>query len=93
MQQAYDFRDECDAIHQLLEPLTDKDFERVTLFKDWTINNVMAHLHYFNYTADLSLQSDEAFLNSGEEMMAARAGGGSALAVTDQLVGNGECPR
>jgi len=60
----------------------------VTLFKDWTINNVMAHLHYFNYTADLSLQGDDVFLQSTKEMGEARAKGGSALEVTDQLIGN-----
>ncbi len=59
LQQANDFKAECDAIYELLKPLSDEEFEQKTLFKEWTINEIMQHLHYFNYAADLSL-SDEA---------------------------------
>jgi len=60
-QQPADFRDECDALCRLLEPLTDRDFERPTQFKDYTIHDVVAHLHVFNGLADLSLRDEAGF--------------------------------
>ena len=47
MQQAHDFREECDVLNAVLEPLSEADFGKVTLFKDWTINHVLQHLHLF----------------------------------------------
>lgn len=61
LQQAIDFREECDALFDVLEPLSEADFERKTLFKDWTINDVLGHLHMWNHGADLSLNDPEAF--------------------------------
>ena len=62
LQQAIDFQTESDALYELLKPLSDADFERKTLFKDWTINTVLQHLHYFNYAADLSLSDEDGIL-------------------------------
>ena len=62
LQQAVDFRAECDALVKVLEPLSDEDWEREGQFKDWTINEIMQHLHYWNYGADLSLNDEDAFL-------------------------------
>jgi uncharacterized protein (TIGR03084 family) len=62
LQQAVDFRAECDALYKVLEPLSDEDWEREGQFKDWTINEIMQHLHYWNYGADLSLNDEDAFL-------------------------------
>ena len=62
LQQAIDFRDESEALHGLLEPLSNDDFERPTLFKGWTINDVIGHLHMWNWAADLSLQDGDAFM-------------------------------
>ncbi len=54
LEQAIDFRDESEALYRLLEPLSDEDFTRSTLFKDWTLNDVIGHLHLWNWAADLS---------------------------------------
>lgn len=62
LQQAIDLQTECDALYALLQPLSDADFERKTLFKDWTINTVLQHLHYFNYAAHLSLDDEDGIL-------------------------------
>jgi len=62
LQQAVDFREECDALYKVLESLSDADWEQKGQFKDWTINEIMAHLHYWNYGADLSLNDEAAFL-------------------------------
>ncbi|MFT4569452.1 MAG: hypothetical protein ACI8TX_000670 [Hyphomicrobiaceae bacterium] len=60
-QQPNDFRDESLALYQLLAPLVDADFERKTLFKDWTVHDVLSHLHAWNRAADLSLNDPEKF--------------------------------
>jgi len=61
LQQAYDFRDESNALWNLLEPLAEEDFKQTTLFKDWTINHVIGHLHMWNWAADTSLTDPDAF--------------------------------
>ena len=57
--QAKDFREESDELYTLTEPLTEADFERATLFKGWTISDILGHLHFGNILADLTL-SDAA---------------------------------
>jgi uncharacterized protein (TIGR03084 family) len=76
MQQAIDFRDESEALYQLLEPLTDADFDRKTLFEDWTINHVVGHLHMWNWAADLSLKDDDAILRFLATVIQGAASGG-----------------
>ena len=61
LQQATDFLAESEALHALVEPLADPDFERATEFKGWTLNHVLRHLHVWNYAADLSLTDGDAF--------------------------------
>lgn len=61
MQQAQDFRDEVDTLAAILQPLADADFDQRTLFKDWTLNDVIGHLHMFDHAALLTLESREAF--------------------------------
>ena len=60
IQQAIDFRDESEALYALLEPLKDEDFERATQFKKWKINDVLTHLHIWNWAADLTLKDSAA---------------------------------
>jgi uncharacterized protein (TIGR03084 family) len=62
MQQALDFREESAALATLLAPLAEGDFERETLFKRWTINNVLRHLHVWNIAAGKSLDGEAAFV-------------------------------
>lgn len=61
MQQATDFLEESEALNAILEPLDDRDFDKTTLFKDWTVNDVLQHLHFFNDLADKSAFAPEAF--------------------------------
>jgi uncharacterized protein (TIGR03084 family) len=61
IQQAIDFRDESEALHEILKPLTDEDFDRVTQFKNWKINDVLGHLHMWNWAADLTLKDSAGF--------------------------------
>lgn len=75
MQQAHDFRDESAALAVLLAPLAEKDFEQETLFKHWTINNVLRHLHVWNIAAGKSLDGGDAFAGFMAQLM----GGGARL--------------
>lgn len=75
MQQAQDFQDESEAIHALLSSLSDEDFGQATLFKGWTINEVLRHLHVWNIAADLALSDAEAFRTFLGQMASGIRGG------------------
>ncbi len=51
----------CDDVYGLLSEHDDAVFDRVTGFKNWTVNDIIAHLHVWNIAADLTIQSPEAF--------------------------------
>ncbi|MDA4848096.1 TIGR03084 family metal-binding protein [Hoeflea poritis] len=76
MEQAQDFLEECEALAAVLTGLADSDFERATQFKGWTINDVLAHLHYWNRAADLSVTDPDVFSAELGELMKAFGGGG-----------------
>ena len=61
MQQAQDFRTESNALYAIVAPLGDDDLNQPTAFKNWTIDDVIGHLHIWNVAADLSLRDEEAF--------------------------------
>lgn len=61
MQQADDFLAECETLAQLLESADDSVWERATAFKNWTVNDVLVHLHFWNRAADLSLNHPDEF--------------------------------
>ena len=46
LQQIADLREEGAELHALLTGLGDADWERETLFKRWTINDIVQHLHF-----------------------------------------------
>ena len=71
MQQAQDFLDECEALYLLLASLDDGASKTPTLFKGWTIDNILRHLHAWNIAADLSLTDETAFAEFMQKMPAA----------------------
>jgi uncharacterized protein (TIGR03084 family) len=75
MQQATDFLEESEALSALLAPLSDADFETPTQFKQWTINNIIRHLHVWNIAADLALSDEAAFGEFIAKMMVGVRGG------------------
>lgn len=75
MQQAQDFFDECETLNALLAPLPDTGFDTATLFKSWTINQILRHLHVWNIAADLALSDEAAFSDFIAAMMAGISGG------------------
>ncbi len=74
MQQAQDFRDESAALYALLAPLSSVEFETPTLFKGWTINQILRHLHVWNLAAGKSLDDGEAFTAFLAQLMGGERG-------------------
>lgn len=70
MQAALDFKKECDAIAAVLSPLSEHDFARPTLFKGWTISDIVGHLHLWNIAAHLTLSDPKEFAEFGAMAMA-----------------------
>ena len=68
LQQAIDLRDEGAELNALLDKLSPEDWTRNTPFKNWTINDVIEHLHFSDYMAVLSLTDEPAFVRLGQEM-------------------------
>ena len=62
--EAGDFAEECEALYALLTPLDDADFERETLFKQWTLNDIMAHLYMGDSNARMTLTEPDAYLEA-----------------------------
>ena len=60
-QQPFDFKAESEALYQLIVEAPDEVMERATGFKGWTVDNIIGHLHMWNWAADLSLHDREAF--------------------------------
>ena len=83
-QQADDFRAECDALAEVLEPLRDEQYETATLFKQWTLHDVVAHLHISNWAADVSIHQPEDFDSFKETQAESRARGLSPRELTDE---------
>jgi uncharacterized protein (TIGR03084 family) len=87
LQQAIDFQAESDELRALFEGLNEQDWQRETQFKKWTINDVLAHLHFFNCAADMALQDSEAFASLIRNLTAARKEGVTHLAFTHAWLG------
>jgi uncharacterized protein (TIGR03084 family) len=79
VRQAQDFLDESEALWSLLKSQSEEEFEQPTLFKGWTINNILRHLHVWNIAADLSLTDENAFT----EMLSALMRGGKGIRFTE----------
>ena len=70
MQQAEDFRAESQAMFALLDRADPAAFSEPTLFKGWTINVVLQHLHFWNQMAGLQLTDEPLLLQRIAAVMA-----------------------
>jgi uncharacterized protein (TIGR03084 family) len=68
LEQVRDLREEGDELYELLNTLDESDWERQTPFKNWTVRDVVEHLHFSDRLAVLSLKSDQEFLKAAEAM-------------------------
>ena len=61
MQQAHDYLAEAAQLENILSHYPESIFNRITLFKSWTINDVIGHLYMFDIAALKTLKSAEEF--------------------------------
>ena len=85
MQQVDDFAQECAVLDALLQSLQPDDWTRETLFKSWTVNDVMVHLHYWNRMAHWSWV-DEARFDAELRTMMGGIAKGSMRAVENAAI-------
>lgn len=83
--QAADFKAESDALHALLADKEEAAYDQTTLFNDWTVNDVLGHLHMWNHAADLSARDTEAFTDFFRRFVEA---GGQHFPFTHEWSGN-----
>jgi len=69
MQEAIDFKEECDSIAAILYGKTEAELHMPTLFKGWTINDIIGHLHLWNIAANQTLSEPKAFQKFVSEAM------------------------
>ncbi len=55
------FLEECDVLASALNAASPETFATVTQFKNWTIDDVIAHLFMWNVAADLTLSAPDKF--------------------------------
>ncbi len=84
--QANDFQDESDALFGLISELDEQELGRETLFKGWTINDIVIHLHFGNKLADLTLSSEEQYQVFRGDYQRMRDGGTTTADATRQLL-------
>ncbi len=56
-----DLRAEGEQLYQFLLTLNEADWSRVTAFKSWTVNDVVAHLYFGDYLGVTSHRDPQAF--------------------------------
>jgi uncharacterized protein (TIGR03084 family) len=72
LEQAEDFRAEANELFALLERLDEEDWQSATLFKAWTVNDIVQHLHDSDLTAAASVAGPEPFIRLRDRIQAAR---------------------
>ena len=82
--EALDFKAECKQIHTLLKDQSSEVFERKTLFKNWTIGDIMRHLHLWNIAADMSLNAPDKFMEFVTETMEKIGKGASHITLQNE---------
>ena len=68
LQEAFDFRDESEALFAIMKDLPDAAFAVPTQFKGWTLTDVLQHLHVWNVAAYESYADEvkfDAFFKGG----------------------------
>ncbi|WP_420419861.1 TIGR03084 family metal-binding protein [Pacificispira sp.] len=87
MRQAKDFFAESETLYGLLDDLVEDDFRMPTQFKNWSINDVLQHLHLFNILARESIQNENAMLARLADIRRRRDDGRSLRDATGDILG------
>jgi uncharacterized protein (TIGR03084 family) len=79
LQEITDFHDEGAELRGLLGTLSEEDFQRRTLFKDWTVNDVILHLHCGDISAAASARDPAEYEALRQQIMETRKSGLSII--------------
>ena len=90
LEQAMHFKEESDALYNLLINADNNSFKLNTQFKSWTINDVLYHLHVWNIAALLSLKNENEFKEFMQNFIEAIKSGSSAREYEKKLSNNTE---
>ncbi|MCB9644603.1 MAG: maleylpyruvate isomerase N-terminal domain-containing protein [Myxococcales bacterium] len=61
LQEIQDLRQEGDALFATLQTMDESRWQSKTQFQDWTIHDVILHLHYSDYLALTTARDKAAF--------------------------------
>lgn len=86
--QVADFRAEADELHKLLATLSDTDWHRPTAFKQWTINDIVQHLHDGDGMAAAAVAGADRFAQVRVERQALLDEGMTRVQATRQRFGS-----
>lgn len=75
MQQADDFLAETEALYALVETFGPERFDTDTLFKAWTVNEILRHLHVWNYLAFLQIENEAKLVGCIASLMKSMGAG------------------
>ena len=75
VRQVQDLRAEGDALNDLLTGMDDDYWHQATAFKNWSVWEVVAHLHFSDYLALTSLRSAAEFKPLAQQVTSARSPG------------------
>lgn len=92
MQEPHDFLATSQALHVLLASADVRRWHEPTQFKQWTITDILGHLHLWNVGADLSLREPPAFQAHVDAHRQALASGESRQAYTRRWLGGMQGP-
>ena len=87
MQQANDFLEESKYLANIIEPLDEAELKLETQFKNWTIEDIVGHLHMFNHAANLALEDGDLFRSFFAPMAEDLNQGQSLLSVQNKWLG------
>src|SRR6185369_9536360 len=79
-----DLTDEADELHSLLKSLDRAEWKRPTLFKAWTVDDIVRHLHMGDRMALASATDPESFRTLVADIRARRAEGLTRLEETNE---------
>lgn len=89
MKQADDFLEETETLAAILSGLDDAGFGTPTLFKQWTIDDVLRHLHHFNLMAIWSAFEPDRFSAEYARFRALRADGDGTMTEASSIMLDG----
>jgi len=93
LQVALDFEDEVSELHGFLETLEPADWDRKTLFMDWTPWDVVGHLHYFDHVSLSAVEGEEAFAATRKQLMDSVGEGMTTAALVRRELGGLDAPK